>query len=207
MSNEATKLIKKLTSLGVPVRDTKSGWMIQAPDGSSIAVHRTESDHRAIKNTLSRLRKAGIQLDKETDMDIKARKETIEAVRNQLAQMGNPDLFSVSKVYKDLDMAPQTIFRSLTQMGYVKVGHGMWGTADTTVVEPRVEEAEPVLDAERINAIPTITIEIPKPAEREFIDSEDSFTIDPITVQYLTVAQLCDAMKALGNQFEIRVWK
>ena len=78
MSNEATKLIKQLTALGVPVRDTKSGWMVLAPDGSSIAVHRTESDHRAIKNTLSRLRKAGIQLDKETDMDIKARKETIE---------------------------------------------------------------------------------------------------------------------------------
>ena len=73
MSNEATKLIKQLTALGVPVRDTKSGWMVLAPDGSSIAVHRTESDHRAIKNTLSRLRKAGIQLDKETDMDIKAR--------------------------------------------------------------------------------------------------------------------------------------
>ena len=125
--------------------------------------------------------------------------------------MGNPDLFSVSKVYKDLDMAPQTVFRSLTQMGYVKVGHGMWGApafTDTTVVsEPRVEEAEPVLDIERINAIPTIVVEIPKPAEREFIDSEDSFTIDPATIASLTVEQLIDVMKVFGNNFEIRVWK
>ena len=210
MSNEATKLIKRLTDLGVPVRDTKAGWMVLAPDGTSITIHRTESDHRAIKNTLSRLKKAGVQLDKETDVDIKARKETIEAVKQKLEELGNPELFAGSQVYKALGIAPATGTRALEQSGYVKVGHGMWSRMEQS--KPTRSLSDMVLDLERVQSIPTVTVDLEKPAEpvneeREFIDSVDSWAINIDHLHDLTMDQLRRTLTEFGYKFEVRVWK
>lgn len=146
MASEVQKLIRDLASAGVPIKDTKSGWLIGAPDGTSIAVHRTESDHRAMKNTMARLKRAGVQLDKETDMDIQARKTTLESVKRVLAEMGNPAQFQVSKVYGDLEIAPATAYRALTQLGYTKIGHGVWGGADDIKTTEIVEAPVVVMD-------------------------------------------------------------
>lgn len=212
MSKQLRELFSKLKDAGIEVRDTKAGWQILAPDGSTITVHRTESDHRAMKNTLARLKRAGVQLDKETDLDIKARKQTIEAVKKTLAQMGNPEQFSVSRVYSALEMAPQTVYRALDQMGYYKAGHGVWARSTATQVE---EVAQDSTDYEvwemKLNAIPTkeYTVEAPKqePEEREFIDSKDSFTIDPKDISDLTIDQFARTIAVSGLKFEIRVWR
>ncbi len=49
---------------GWRVEEVKKGWMIYPPDKRlpAIAVHKTPSDHRAWKNTLSRLRRSGAPL-------------------------------------------------------------------------------------------------------------------------------------------------
>jgi hypothetical protein len=46
---------------GWRVEDTRNGWTIYPPDRRQppIVVHRTESDRRAERNTIARLRRAG----------------------------------------------------------------------------------------------------------------------------------------------------
>lgn len=201
MTKEMRQLFSKLTDAGIPVQQTKAGWQVLAPDGSIITVHRTESDHRAMKNTMARLKRAGVQLDKEIDLDTKARKQTLEAISRTLIEMGNPEQFSVSKVYTALDMAPQTVYRGLDQLGYHKAGHGVWAqNADTQVEE--------VFDLKAIEATPVVEyiVETAKP-EREFIDSADSFTIDPKDIADLTIDQVTRMVAVSGLKYEIRVWR
>lgn len=201
MTKEMRQLFSKLTDAGITVQQTKAGWQVLAPDGSIITVHRTESDHRAMKNTMARLKRAGVQLDKEIDLDTKARKQTLEAISKTLIDMGNPEQFSVSRVYSTLEMAPQTVYRALDQLGYHKAGHGVW--AQNT--EPQVEQ---VLDLKAIDATPVVEyiVETAKP-EREFIDSADSFTIDPKDIADLTIDQVTRMVSVSGLKFEIRVWR
>lgn len=46
---------------GWRVVETKKGWIAYPPDKNlpGVAIHGTESDHRAMRNTIARLRKAG----------------------------------------------------------------------------------------------------------------------------------------------------
>lgn len=62
---EARELIRQVQGwAGWRVEPTKNGWAIFPPDKSikPIHVHRTESDWRAIRNTISLLKKAGAPL-------------------------------------------------------------------------------------------------------------------------------------------------
>lgn len=62
VSKELKNLIKAAQSWnGWRVAETKNGWMIYPPDKNlpGILVHATESDHRAMRNTIARLRRAG----------------------------------------------------------------------------------------------------------------------------------------------------
>lgn len=44
------------------VEPTTDGWQLKAPDGITIVtIHGTPSDHRAIQNTISRMRRSGFQ--------------------------------------------------------------------------------------------------------------------------------------------------
>lgn len=45
---------------GCTIKKTHAGFMIQCPDGSAVTVHGTESDYRAMQNTRSRIRRAGL---------------------------------------------------------------------------------------------------------------------------------------------------
>lgn len=45
---------------GATVVATRSGWMIRPLTGPGIAIHKTESDRRALQNTRARIRRAGL---------------------------------------------------------------------------------------------------------------------------------------------------
>lgn len=51
----------ELENQGFAIRETKKGFFAIAPDSSKgmVLIHNTESDRRAEKNTLARLRRAG----------------------------------------------------------------------------------------------------------------------------------------------------
>jgi 5-enolpyruvylshikimate-3-phosphate synthase len=52
-------VITGLEKQGAKVKETKKGFMVMFPDGSSLTVHNTESDHRALANTRGRVLRAG----------------------------------------------------------------------------------------------------------------------------------------------------
>jgi len=61
-NKEITKLIKAVQQwAGWRVEQVTKGWMLYPPDRSmsGVLVHRTPSDHRALKNIISLLRKRG----------------------------------------------------------------------------------------------------------------------------------------------------
>jgi len=61
MADELRKVRKEAAAQGWRVEETKDGWMLYPPDPahSPVLVHKTESDQRAIRNTLSRMRQRG----------------------------------------------------------------------------------------------------------------------------------------------------
>lgn len=61
LKKDMAKLVAKVeTSPGWRVVERQDCWLCYSPDGETIVnAHKTPSDQRAIKNTLSRLRKAG----------------------------------------------------------------------------------------------------------------------------------------------------
>jgi hypothetical protein len=62
MDKEIKKLVTKLESQSWRVDDVGKGVMAYSPDGvTKVLIHKTESDHRAMKNTLARLRAGGFQ--------------------------------------------------------------------------------------------------------------------------------------------------
>lgn len=65
INKDIRELIRQIQGwAGWRVEETKKGWMIYPADKSQspIAVHGTPSDHRAWKNILGRLRRAGAPL-------------------------------------------------------------------------------------------------------------------------------------------------
>lgn len=63
MNKDTKKLIKQVEKLGHRVQVKKTGVVqVFCPDGTIVTFHSTESDHRALKNTTARLRRAGVQL-------------------------------------------------------------------------------------------------------------------------------------------------
>lgn len=55
------KVRKEAQEQGWTVRETKSGYQLFPPDRTQkpISIHRTPSDHRALENTITRMRRAG----------------------------------------------------------------------------------------------------------------------------------------------------
>ncbi len=61
---EIQRLVKKLREQGWRVEETTAGYMAFSPDGvTKVLFHKTPSDHRAMRNTISRLRKGGFDPD------------------------------------------------------------------------------------------------------------------------------------------------
>jgi hypothetical protein len=61
VSDELSKVRKEAVAQGWRVVEVTNGWMLYPPDQeqSPVLVHKTESDHRAIRNTISRMRQRG----------------------------------------------------------------------------------------------------------------------------------------------------
>lgn len=61
-SKDIKKLIRRIqTWQGWRVEERSKGWMVYPPDKTkpAITIHRTPSDHRAWRNMISQLRRAG----------------------------------------------------------------------------------------------------------------------------------------------------
>lgn len=60
---EQRVILKKVQAAGWRVQTTHDGWRLLSPDGKrSIVMHSSSSDHRALKNTYSHLKQAGLDL-------------------------------------------------------------------------------------------------------------------------------------------------
>lgn len=63
MKKEFKKLLKEVEKQGATIKPTKSGCLVLSPDGKGkVALHGTPSDHRALQNAVSQLRKAGFDV-------------------------------------------------------------------------------------------------------------------------------------------------
>jgi hypothetical protein len=64
IQREVEAIVRKAEAQGFDVKVKKMGWMISTPNGQgSVMVHKTPSDHRALKNALARLRRYGFDPD------------------------------------------------------------------------------------------------------------------------------------------------
>lgn len=64
-SKDLSKLVKQAAGWpGWKVEESKNGYVIYPPNKglSAVTIHKTESDHRAMANTLARLRQRGAPL-------------------------------------------------------------------------------------------------------------------------------------------------
>lgn len=52
-------ILLEAASAGLKFRITKRGVMFYGRDGGMVTIHRTESDHRAERNTIARFRRIG----------------------------------------------------------------------------------------------------------------------------------------------------
>lgn len=54
-------LLASLERQGCGVERRTKGWFVKFPDGTTTMIHLTDSDHRAEKNTRSRVLRAGME--------------------------------------------------------------------------------------------------------------------------------------------------
>lgn len=64
-NNKAERRIRaimaSLDGQGCVVQEKQRGWFVKFPNGDTMTVHKTESDHRAEKNTRARVLRAGLK--------------------------------------------------------------------------------------------------------------------------------------------------
>lgn len=53
-------VLVSLENQGAVIAPTNKGYFVKFPNGDSMTVHRTESDHRAEKNIRARVKRAGL---------------------------------------------------------------------------------------------------------------------------------------------------
>lgn len=54
-------ILNGLEAQGARIVPKKSGWQIMCPNGEIITLHATPSDHRALRNARSHVRRAGLR--------------------------------------------------------------------------------------------------------------------------------------------------
>jgi len=59
-SSTIAKIIKGLDAQGARIKETTKGYQIMCPNGDIITMHKTPSDHRAMRNTRARVKRAGL---------------------------------------------------------------------------------------------------------------------------------------------------
>jgi hypothetical protein len=64
LTREARALVQEAEAQGFTVKEKKNGWMLLTPNGQgAVMIHKTPSDHRALRNELARLRRYGFKSD------------------------------------------------------------------------------------------------------------------------------------------------
>jgi hypothetical protein len=64
LKKEVRTLVKQAEEQGFTVKEKKKGWLLLTPNGQgAVMIHKTPSDHRALKNELARLRRYGFKSD------------------------------------------------------------------------------------------------------------------------------------------------
>ena len=64
LTKEARAIVREAEKQGFKIKEKKNGWMILTPNGQgAVMIHKTPSDHRALKNELARLRRYGFKSD------------------------------------------------------------------------------------------------------------------------------------------------
>lgn len=62
LAKEVRALVRAAEKQGFTVKEKKNGWMLHSPNGQgSVMIHKTPSDHRALSNARTRLRRYGFQ--------------------------------------------------------------------------------------------------------------------------------------------------
>jgi hypothetical protein len=62
LKKEARTLVREAEEQGFTVKEKKNGWMLLTPNGQgAVMIHKTPTDHRALKNELARLRRYGFE--------------------------------------------------------------------------------------------------------------------------------------------------
>jgi hypothetical protein len=60
LNSEMKAIVKGLAQQGCVIKDTAKGWMVYCPNGEMVSMHKTPSDHRALRNARSRIKRAGL---------------------------------------------------------------------------------------------------------------------------------------------------
>lgn len=59
-SKEVKNLLKQAEKQNWRVKEKKKGWMLYSPDGvTKVMIHKTASDHHALDNAVSEMRRGG----------------------------------------------------------------------------------------------------------------------------------------------------
>lgn len=58
---EIRTLLSGLEGQGATVKATTKGWQVKCPSGGLLTIHRTPSDHRAVKNLRSIVKRQGMR--------------------------------------------------------------------------------------------------------------------------------------------------
>jgi hypothetical protein len=62
VQREVEAIVKKAEAQGYTIKEKKMGWMVLTSNGQgSVMLHKTPSDHRALKNAVARLRRYGFE--------------------------------------------------------------------------------------------------------------------------------------------------
>jgi hypothetical protein len=59
-SSQLQRLLDGFVAQGCTWRETTAGFFIYCPSGATFSFHKTESDHRALRNTIARAKRAGL---------------------------------------------------------------------------------------------------------------------------------------------------
>jgi hypothetical protein len=216
---EIVRIVEHIEPQGVKITRTKKGLLLRLPNQDTAMIHFTGSDHRGGAALRADLRRAGITwpFDEVKTLpksitEAKIWPKTLEAARANLIAAGSPQklrirdatrIFYPDRGEQQLTGYYQDTAKRLYALGWRpspgKQTYRVWYQPVDQDPEPTWLEPEPEQAPEPE----------PEPAEpvREFIDSADSWCIDPGSLGTMPLRDAFNAWKAAGLNAEIRVWR
>lgn len=155
---QVQRIIRSMQEQGVGVTRTKKGLLFRLPDGSSTAMHFTNSDVRAEANLIARLRRSGVrhpddqknvaELPKNIT-EAKVATRTKDKVLKAVADLGYPDSVKVLTITELANIDHVTCSRGLYALGFRPIvgkrNSRDWQTPGE-LLDLRPREEEPVFE-------------------------------------------------------------